>query len=432
MIKLLTTWLTGMFLGFPIGFSLLIAAFLIIFLTQIGVIDLPTRVGFYTPIQQMTASLNGFTLLAVPFFVLTGHLMNHAGVTDRIFKFARVLVGHITGGLGHVNILASFIFSGMSGTALADAGGLGQLEIKSMKDAGYRSDFAGAVTAASCIIGPLVPPSIPLLIYGVVADTSIRKLFLAGVTPGIMCVIALMVGTYFIAKKHDYPKDKKASKKEVLIAFKEAIPALLAPIIIIGGIFSGIAMPTEAAALAALYSLFLGAVVYKQINLEKFYHICLETIRTIATIALLIVSIAAFGYIVSKLQVAQHIVAIFQHISDNPLVFLLIINLMLLFLGTFIDAFPLMLMVIPLLVPAAKELGIDTVQFGVITVLNLMIGILTPPMGMALFVVAQVGDVPFHKLTRTIIPLLIPLFIVLLLITFFPALTLWLPNLMTN
>lgn len=429
MFKLLGGWLTGMFLGVPVGFSLLLATFLLIFFYQIGFVDMPVRLGFFAPIQQMTDSLRGFTLLAVPFFVFTGHAMNYAGVTERIFKFARTAVGHITGGLGHVNILASFIFSGMSGTALADAGGLGQLEIKSMKDAGYKSEFAGAVTAASCIIGPLVPPSIPLLIYGVVADTSIRALFLAGVIPGLLCVASLMIGVYFIAKKHDYPKDEKAPASEVWKAFIAAIPALMAPVIIIGGMFSGFVTATEAAIVAALYSLFIGGVVYKELNFKQFYIICCETVRTVSTIALLIIAIAAFGYIVSKLQIAQNIVALFQLISDNPLIFFIIVNLLLLFLGTFIDAFPLLVMVIPLLVPAAREMGIDTVQFGVVAVLNLMIGILTPPMGMALLVVSQVGDVPFHKLTKAILPLLLPLFAVLLLMIVFPPLTLWLPGL---
>lgn len=354
--------------------------------------------------------------------------MNSAGITERIFNFAKSMVGHITGSLGHVNIMASLLFSGMSGSALADAGGLGQLEIKSMRDAKYHDDFAGGLTAASCIIGPLVPPSVPLVIYGVVSNTSIGALFLAGAIPGILCCVALMTMSYFICKKRGYMTLPRASRREQFKSFKEAFLSLLTPVIIIGGIFSGKFTPTEAAVVSSLYALFLGTVVYKQLTFGGFVEILKETVNTTAVVALMVMGVTVFGWIVAREQLPQMLADYFLTISDNPLVLLLLINLLLLFLGTFIESLALLLLLVPFLVPVAGAVGIDPVHFGVMAILNLMIGILTPPMGMALYVVSRVGDIPFHTLTRGVIPLLVPLFIVLALVAVFPQFTLLLPE----
>lgn len=413
-------WLGLLFAGMPVGFSLIFIGFAFLILTDSS--------GINFAAQQMIGGLDNFTLLAVPFFVLTGHLMNSSGITERIFNFAKSMVGHITGSLGHVNILASLMFSGMSGSALADAGGLGQLEIKSMRDAKYDDDFAGGLTAASCIIGPLVPPSIPLVIYGVVSNTSIGALFLAGAIPGLLCCIALCVMTYFIAKKRGYMTLPKASKKERFISFKEAFLSLLTPFIIIGGIFSGKFTPTEAAIISSLYALFLGTFVYKTLTLDKFIKLIQETITTTSVVALMVMGVTVFGWIVAREQLPQQLAEFFLSISDNPLILLLLINLLLLFLGTFIESLALLLLLVPFLVPVATAVGIDPVHFGVMAILNLMIGILTPPMGMALYVVSKVGNIPFHVLTRGVIPLLVPLFIVLGLIIIFPQITLFLPQ----
>ncbi|KII76381.1 TRAP transporter large permease [Vibrio renipiscarius] len=413
-------WLGLLFAGMPVGFSLIFVA--LIFLLVTG------SPGINFAAQQMITGVDNFTLLSVPFFVLTGHLMNSAGITERIFNFAKSMMGHITGSLGHVNIMASLLFSGMSGSALADAGGLGQLEIKSMRDAKYDDDFAGGLTAASCIIGPLVPPSIPLVIYGVVSGTSIGALFLAGAIPGLMCCIALMVMSYYICKKRGYMVLPRATGRERLIAFKEAFLSLLTPIIIIGGIFSGKFTPTEAAAVSSLYALFLGTVVYKQLTLESFIDILKETVNNTAVVALMVMGVTVFGWIVAREQLPQMLADFFLTISDNPLVLLLLINLLLLFLGTFIESLALLLLLVPFLVPVAVSVGIDPVHFGVMAILNLMIGILTPPMGMALYVVSRVGDIPFHVLTRGVLPLLVPLFIVLALVAVFPQFTLLLPE----
>ncbi|MGF1762868.1 TRAP transporter large permease [Aliivibrio kagoshimensis] len=413
-------WLALLFAGMPVGFSLIIIALAFLVFTN--------SMGINFAAQQMLGGINNFTLLAVPFFVLTGHLMNSAGITERIFNFAKSLVGHITGSLGHVNIMASLLFSGMSGSALADAGGLGQLEIKSMRDAKYDDDFAGGLTAASCIIGPLIPPSIPLVIYGVVSNTSIGALFLAGAIPGLLCAISLMVMSYFICKKRGYQTLPKAPAKERLIAFKEAFLSLLTPVIIIGGIFSGKFTPTEAAVVSSIYALFLGTVVYKQLTLAKFIDIIKETVNTTAVVGLMVIGVTVFGWIVAREQLPQHMAEYFLTISDNPLVLLLLINLLLLFLGTFIESLALLLLLVPFLVPVAISVGIDPVHFGVMAILNLMIGILTPPMGMALYVVSKVGNIPFHVLTRGVLPLLVPLFIVLILVALFPQFTLFLPQ----
>ncbi|WP_104400457.1 TRAP transporter large permease [Vibrio penaeicida] len=417
-------WLALLFAGMPVGFSLIFVALVFLVVTS--------SPGINFAAQQMLGGINNFTLLAVPFFVLTGHLMNSAGITERIFNFAKSMVGHVTGSLGHVNIMASLLFSGMSGSALADAGGLGQLEIKSMRDAKYDDDFAGGLTAASCIIGPLVPPSIPLVIYGVVSNTSIGALFLAGAIPGILCCIALMVMSYFICKKRGYMTLPKASRKAQLTSFKEAFLSLLTPVIIIGGIFSGKFTPTEAAVVSSLYALFLGTVVYKQLTISGFIDVLKDTINTTAVVALMVMGVTVFGWIVAREQLPQMLAEYFLTISDNPLVLLLLINLLLLFLGTFIESLALLLLLVPFLVPVAGAVGIDPVHFGVMAILNLMIGILTPPMGMALYVVSRVGDIPFHTLTRGVIPLLVPLFIVLILVAVFPQFTLFLPELFLN
>ncbi|MDE1224697.1 MULTISPECIES: TRAP transporter large permease [Vibrio] len=417
-------WLALLFVGMPVGFSLIFVALVFLVLTQ------STGINFAA--QQMLGGINNFTLLSVPFFVLTGHLMNSAGITERIFNFAKSMVGHITGSLGHVNIMASLLFSGMSGSALADAGGLGQLEIKSMRDAKYDDDFAGGLTAASCIIGPLVPPSVPLVIYGVVSNTSIGALFLAGAIPGLMCAASLMIMSYFICKKRGYITLPKASRGERFKSLKEAFLSLLTPVIIIGGIFSGKFTPTEAAVVSSLYALFLGVVVYRQVTLTSFIDILKETVNTTAVVALMVMGVTVFGWIVAREQLPQMMADYFLTISENPLVLLLLINLLLLFLGTFIESLALLLLLVPFLVPVAAAVGIDPVHFGVMAILNLMIGILTPPMGMALYVVSKVGDIPFHTLTKGVIPLLVPLFIVLTLIAVFPQFTLFLPELMLD
>ncbi|SIS96266.1 TRAP transporter large permease [Salimicrobium salexigens] len=419
----LLVWIVLLLLGMPVGFTLLSAAFLYFISNDWNLV-------FFSG-AKLVDSLDTFSLLAVPFFILTGTLMNSSGITERIFSFAKSLVGHFTGGLGHVNIMASLMFSGMSGSALADAGGLGQLEIKSMRDGKYDDDYAGGLTAASAIIGPIIPPSIPLIIYGVVSDQSIAKLFLAGVVPGIIMAGSLMVVAYTFAKKRGFPKEEKSTFKERGVHFKKAFSALLTPVIIIGGIFSGLFTATEAAVVATVYAMILGFFFYKELTLKKFFQNVVDSLKLTGVAVLMIIAVEFFGQMIAHEQVAMNIADFFLNVTDNPVILLLLINVLLIFLGTFIESLALLILLIPILVPVVMTAGVDPVHFGIIVILNLMIGILTPPMGMALFVVSRAGNIPIHTITKGVLPFWIPLFLTLLLITLFPQLVMFLPNVLS-
>lgn len=418
----LAVWLFIMFIGTPVGWSLLIATLLYFSMSRWGLAQYAA--------EKLVSSLDSFPLLSVPFFILTGILMNTGGITERIFNFARALLGHYRGGMGHVNIGASLIFSGMSGSALADAGGLGQLEIKAMRDAGYDDDISGGITAASCIIGPLVPPSIAMIIYGVIANQSIAKLFIAGFVPGVLVTIALMAMNYFVAKKRGYPRSPKASLAERCQAFKKAIWAIFTPLFIIGGIFSGLFTPTEAAVIAAFYSIIIGMFVYKELTLKMLFQSCVEAIAITGVTVLMVMTVTFFGDMIAREQVAMKIASFFVSVADSQIMVLVMINLLLLFLGMFIDALALQFLVLPMLIPIAMHFGIDLIFFGVMTTLNMMIGILTPPMGMALFVVARVGNMPVSVVAKGVLPFLVPIFLTLILITLFPQIITFIPNLL--
>lgn len=418
----LLIWLVIMFIGTPVGWSLFIATILYFAMTRWNVLNSTS--------SKLVDSLNSFSLLSVPFFILTGILMNTGGITTKIFEFAKALLGHYRGGMGHVNIGASLIFSGMSGSALADAGGLGQLEIKAMRDAGYDDDMCGGITAASCIIGPLVPPSIAMIIYGVISNQSIAKLFVAGFVPGVLVTIALMIMNYYISKKRNYPRTPKASMEVLCREFKGAIWALLTPVLIIAGIFSGLFTPTEAAVIAALYSIVVGKFVYKELTLQSLFKGCVEAVAITGVTVLMVMTVTFFGDMIAREQVAMKIAEVFITVADSQFMVLVMINLLLLFLGMFIDALALQFLVLPMLIPIAVHFNIDLIFFGVMTTLNMMIGILTPPMGMALFVVARVGNMPVSTVTKGVLPFLIPIFATLVLITIFPQIITFIPNLL--
>ncbi len=418
-------WFILIMLGVHVGYALIMSS--LFFFTVSGSLNL---VPF--ALEQMFNGVNSQTLLAVPFFVLAGNLMNGGGVTTRIFDFAASMIGHRKGGLAHVNVLASLIFSGMSGSALADAGGLGQLEIKSMKDAGFDEGFAGGITAASCIIGPLVPPSTPLIIYAVLANQSVEKLFMAGFLPGLLTTAALMIMCSILSHKRNYPSEPKRSWSYRANSFKKSFWALLTPIIILFGIFTGYFTPTEAAVVAALYTMILGFFVYKELTLKSFFKICLDSIKTSGTIVLMILGVTLFQFVISREQMPQAIATFFTSNVDSKLMLLLMINIVLLILGTCIDALPLQMILVPILLPAVVAYGINPIQFGVVVIFNLMIGILTPPMGTALFVVSRVGNMQFKTLVKGVLPFLIPLIITLILLNVFPEITLLLPRLLTG
>lgn len=418
-------WFILIMLGVHVGYALIMAS-VFFFVTSGGWNLLPFA------LEQMFNGINSQTLLAVPFFVLAGNLMNGGGVTTRIFDFAASMIGHRKGGLAHVNVLASLIFSGMSGSALADAGGLGQLEIKSMKDAGFDEGFAGGITAASCIIGPLVPPSTPLIIYAVLANQSVEKLFMAGFLPGLLTTVALMIMCSILSHKRNYPSEPKRSWSYRANSFKKSFWALLTPVIILVGIFSGYFTPTEAAVFAALYTMILGFFVYKELTLKSFFKICLDSIKTSGTIVLMMLGVTLFQFVISREQMPQAIATFFTSHVSSKLTLLLMINIVLLILGTCIDALPLQMILVPILLPAVLAYGINPIHFGVVVIFNLMIGILTPPMGTALFVVARVGNMKFKTLMKGVVPFLIPLIITLILLNIFPQITLLLPTLLTG
>ena len=414
-------WLLLVLISVPIGISMILVSMAYFYWTGMGL-------NF--ALSRMIDGLNSFPLLAVPLFILAAAILNGAGITNILFGFARALVGHIRGGLGHVNVLASLFFSGMSGSALADAGGLGKMEIEAMRQAGYDDEFSGSVTAASSMIGPLVPPSITMVLYGVIANTSIGKLFLGGVVPGFMCAGALMVMVYVIALRRDYPRDAWPGLAHVGRLFVRSFPALFTPVVIVGGIFSGWFSPTEAAAITVLYAILIDLIFYRELTLRRLWDAVYETTVTSASIATIIGGVSLLGYVLAREQAPQQIATMFLSIAHGPVSFLIAVNLMIFVLGMFIESLVILLIVVPILVPIALGFGIDPIHFGIIIVLNLMISILTPPMGMALFVVAQVGNIPFQRLAWAILPWLIPPIVVLILVCAFPILATGLPGLM--
>ena len=412
-------WILLLLFGMPIFFSLGTISLIYLMSHQEILLSVP---------QRLTMTADSFPLLAAPFFILMGNLMNRAGVTRRIFNFANCLVGHIKGGLGHANIVASMIFAGMSGAAVADAAGLGTIEIKAMKEGGYDVDFAAAITAASSTIGPIIPPSLPMIIYGVLANTSVGGLFVGGIIPGFLMGSALMMYVYFFARNKNYPRHQFPNLRNFHTAFKEAFLSLLTPVILLGGIFSGIFTPTEAAAVAAFYALLLG-FFYKEIKISDLPKIILRTIETNAVIMALVMTAALFGWVITRAQVPQMMGKLLVGISENPIIILLVLDCFLLFVGCFMEAIAAQMILIPILLPVVLKLGISPVHFGIIMIMNLMIGTLTPPIGVVLYVTAKVADVSFERITKATLPFLIPLLTVLLLITLFPKLTMFLPSL---
>jgi len=407
--------------GAPVAVALGVAS--LFFISTTGMPDLVV-------LHNMVNGINSFPLIAVPFFILAGHLMNTSGITTKIFTFARSTVGWMHGGLGHVNVGASVIFAGMSGAATADAGGLGNIEIKAMREAGYDTDFSVGITAASSTIGPIIPPSLPLVVYGVIADTSIGQLFAAGLIPGVIMALALMAMVSFYARLRKYPRDDCFNFSVFLSSFGHAILPLFTPVIIVGGILSGAFTPTEAAIAAVAYSLVLGVFVYRTLDLKRILRVSMETIETTASIMLIVAASAIFAWILTANQVAQLFARELLGITENPTAILLIIMLIVLVVGCFMETIAAITIVTPVLLPVAVSIGVDPVHFGVILILNLMIGLLTPPVGMVLYVLSKVASVPFERCVVATAPFLIPLLVVLVLLTFVPALSMWLPTLL--
>jgi tripartite ATP-independent transporter DctM subunit len=409
-----------MLLRVPIAFALALSSFAYILYAGLPPVLL---------MHNMVNGMDSFPLLSIPFFILAGALMNSAGITARIFGFARAIVGWLHGGLGHVNVGASIIFAGMSGAAVADAGGLGAIEIKAMREAGYDDDFSVGVTAASSTIGPIIPPSLPLVIFGVMASVSIGKLFVAGIIPGLLMALSLSLMIWWMSRSRNYPRDVAFSAVTIATRFRAAFLPLMTPVIIVGGIVSGAFTPTEAATCAAAYALILGTLVYRSLSPRKLMVIALETIETTAAIMMIVGAASVFAWILTANQVAAHFAEFVLSFTDSKTVVLLLIMAVVLVVGLFMETIAAISILVPVLLPVAADFGIDPVHLGIIVILNLMLGLLTPPVGMVLFVLSRVSKVPFERCVRATLPFVVPLLGVLLLLTFVPGLVLWLPNL---
>jgi len=377
---------------------------------------------------QILEGVNAPSLLAIPFFIMADNLMNTVGMTDRIFNFAMALVGHFRAGLAQVNVLSSMLFAGISGAAVADVAGLGMIEIKAMRERGYPAPFAAAVTAASAIVGPIIPPSISLVIYAFLSNTSVARLFLAGIVPGVLIGIALMIFNRVLAIRHDFPREERASLQTIGRTAVDGVAALVAPGIILAAMLTGTTTATEAGVLACGYSLLLG-VLYRTITWRALWTALTETMTITSVIMIIIGFSHVMGWLLAIEQVPQELAAMVLDATTNKTVFLAILIAFLLFIGCFVEGVPAKLILVPVLLPLIDQFGVDRIHFGLIITMALLIGIVTPPMGIALYIVAEVGKVKFEEVALAVVPFFIPLIITLLLVTYVPALTLWLPDL---
>ncbi len=414
------------FLGlFVLGFPVVLAIGLpcVVYLLANGLpIDLIAQRTLY--------AMDSFPLVAVPVFLFVGSVMNSAGISKHIYKFADTAVGRLPGGLAQVNIFGSLIFAGMSGSALADIGGLGRIEIDAMRSRGFNDAFASAVTCSSAIVGPIFPPSIPLIIYGTVTGVSVIQLLLGGILPGLLCVAMLMLMTGWLAIRRKYPRSEHwPSAADLWRDFKPALPAIMAPVILIAGMLAGFFTPTEIASVTVAYALLISALFYRELTWRGIREAALETIGASAGILLIVAVAALFGWILSVEAVPQRITETLLTISKNPYVLLLIVNILLLVVGMFLDSTTAILVIAPIIAKPLVAAGVDPVHLGMVVVFNLMIGLLTPPMGLALFLVADIAKVSMKDVLREMGPYYVPLIGTLLLITYFPAITTWIPRL---
>ncbi len=405
----------------PVAFAMTLSA--ILFLAFDGMIS-PQIV-----VQRLAPSLDSFPLLAVPMFILAGNLLNKSGIAEKIFDFALSVVGHVRGSLAHVNVLASIIFSGMSGVATADAAGLGKIEIEAMEREGFDKGFSAAVTGASSIIGPIIPPSSIMVIYAVSAGTSLTAMFLAGVFPGLLMGLVLMGTIYFlcVAKVVKVPARPRAQWGHIWKTFVAAFPGLLAPLVLVGGLLGGIATPTELSAIIVVYAVLLG-VIYKEINIRIFWECMVDTIITCGVIIFVFAAASPFAWIMAMWGFPQQLADTMMMLTSSKLLILVIMNLGLLFLGCFMETGALLLISVPVLTPLLQQISVDPVHFGIIIIVNLMVGANTPPFGVILFVMMDVAKVSFSQYIRSFMPFYLPQLAILFIITFVPAICLWLPN----
>ncbi|PIE34092.1 C4-dicarboxylate ABC transporter permease [candidate division KSB3 bacterium] len=419
-VLLIVSFLVLLLLGVPITFAMALATLGSLLAGEYNLQIIP---------QIMARGITNFTLMAVPLFILAGNLMNSMGLTERMFGFARALVGHIKGGLAHVNVVSSMIFAGISGSAAADCAGLGIIEIEAMTQAGYRKPFSAAVTVASATVGPIIPPSIGFIIYGVLAEVSIAKLFLAGLVPGVLMASLLCAMIYWFAAtgREPCPVDRRKNVREIWIAFKNGILALLAPLIILYGMTGGVITPTEAGVLAVVYSLIVG-IVYREFRISALPRVLYDTVLSSAHILLLVSMASVMGYLMTQERTPNLIGGWIMSLTTNKYIILLLIDIVLLVIGCMMSGTASLIILTPIFLPIVSSLGVDLIHFGVIMGVGLVIGVATPPVGIGLYVVAEISHLQFEDVVRAALPFLIPLILVLLIITYFPQLVLLLPN----
>lgn len=411
------------FLGLPIGHAMIAGSILYLWLAGL---DMGTAAE-----QLLNGMYTNYIILAVPLFILAAELMNIGSMTERLLRFCDAIVGRFRGGLAQVNVLQSIIFAGMSGSAIADAAGTGKM-MQTMMTAGgkYRASYAAALTAATSVIGPIIPPSIPMILYALVSDASIGYLFLGGVIPGLLMAAAQMVIVGIGARRENFPVEAPTPLRDLPRITWQAFPTLMMPVVLLGGIYSGVTTPTEAAAVAAAYALLISVLLYRSVTLRSFYKSILDSARTSASIGMLIAGALVFNYVVTVENIPDGIRTMLTAWDLSPLGFLILVNVLLLLLGCLLEGTTILLVVVPVLIPAAKALGIDLVHFGVMVVVNIMLGLITPPYGLLLFVMTRIANVPVRDIVRDVLPFLWAMIAALGLITFFPGIVLWLPRLL--
>lgn len=380
--------------------------------------------------QRMFYGVNSFLLVAVPFFMLAGEIMNRSGATIRLFRFADSLVGHFPGGLAFVNILSSLIFAGMSGSAAADAAGLGKINHEAMVKKGFPSSFAIGLTASSATVGPIIPPSIPIIVYAVMSGASVGALFIAGLVPGVLMCAILAVIVWFWSRSASFPRNDLLDLREVLVSARGAILPVMGPVIVLGGIFSGMFTPTEASVVAVLYTGFIGCVIYREISLREMLGIVRQTAIDVAPLMLIVATASLFGYVIIRLGIPAMLTDVVLSTTSNPLLILILIALILLIVGCFMETVSAIIIFTPLFLPLTNEVGISAIQLGIVMVMSLVVGVITPPVGIVLFIMERITNTPIEKVIRAVLPFYFPLLAAIGLVILFPAFSLWLPKLL--
>jgi tripartite ATP-independent transporter DctM subunit len=411
------------FLGLPIGHAMIAGSVLYLLLAGL---DMGTVAE-----QILNGMYVNYVILAVPLFILAAELMNIGSMSERLLRFCDAFVGRFRGGLAHVNILQSIIFAGMSGSAIADAAGTGRMmQLMMTKDGKYTPSFAAALTAVTSVIGPIIPPSIPMIVYSLVSDASIGYLFLGGVVPGLLMALAQMVFVAAIARRRNFPVEPPIPLRQLPGITWRAFPVLMMPVVLLGGIYTGVTTPTEAAAVAAAYALLISAVFYRSVGLADLYRSVLVSARTSASIGMLLAGALVFNYVITVENIPASVQVLLTGFDLSPLGFLILVNILLLLLGCVLEGTTILLVIVPVLIPTAQALGIDMVHFGVVVVVNIMLGLVTPPYGLLLFIMTRIAEVPLKALVLDVLPFLYVMFVALAAITLFPDLVLWLPRLM--